>query len=102
MMSTSVEPLLFVIFGATGDLARRKLLPALHSLAQQGYFKGSFVLGTARGKDIDTESFREMMRDVVPSDWRNKHLYYSGLGDGTEDDFSRLTLHIEGIEGRHH
>jgi glucose-6-phosphate 1-dehydrogenase len=101
MMPTSVEPLLFVIFGATGDLARRKLLPALHRLVQQGYLEESIVLGTARATDIDTNTFRQVMSDVVPSEWRNKCLYYCGIGDGTDDDFRRLTLYIEGLEGRH-
>ena len=43
----SAEPLLFVIFGATGDRSGRKLLPALYHLAQQGLFDRSVVLGTA-------------------------------------------------------
>jgi len=101
MTPTSVEPLLFVIFGATGDLARRKLLPALYSLAQQGYFDGSVVLGTAPGRDIDTNAFREMVKDAMPAQWRNESVYYCGLGEGTSEDFRRFTFHIEGIEGRH-
>jgi glucose-6-phosphate 1-dehydrogenase len=101
-MSTSVEPSLFVIFGATGDLARRKLLPALHSLAQQGYLEGSVVLGSSRAKDIDEKAFREMLGESVPSAWCGDCLYYSGIGEGTDQDFRRLTLAIESIEGRHH
>jgi glucose-6-phosphate 1-dehydrogenase len=102
MMPTSVEPLLFVIFGATGDLTRRKLLPALYNLVRQGYLKRSAVLGTARAKDIDSEGFRDMIRDVVPPDWSSEHVYYCGLGEGADSDFRRLILHIESIEARHH
>jgi len=101
MGRTRVEPLLFVIFGATGDLSRRKLLPALHNLAQQGYLEGSVVLGSARAKDIDQKAFREMVGDVVPSVWCDECLYYSAIGDGTDQDFRQLTLQIESIEGRH-
>ena len=75
MTPTSVEPLLFVIFGATGDLARRKLLPALYGLVQQGDFGGSVVLGCAPGSDIDTKAFREMVRDIIPSEWREEYVY---------------------------
>jgi glucose-6-phosphate 1-dehydrogenase len=102
MTKPSVEPLLFVIFGATGDLARRKLLPALYNLAKQGYLEGSVVLGAGRSKDIDTESFRGMVRDTVPEIWCNDCLYYCGLGDQKDDDFRRLTREIEDIEKRHH
>jgi glucose-6-phosphate 1-dehydrogenase len=101
MTQTSLEPLLFVIFGATGDLARRKLLPALYNLAQQGYLEGSVILGSARAKDIDTQRFRAMVRESVPSDWCDQCVYYCGIGEGDEKDFRRLTLEIENIEGRH-
>ena len=36
MRDQSVEPHVFVILGATGDLTRRKLLPALYHLRDQG------------------------------------------------------------------
>jgi glucose-6-phosphate 1-dehydrogenase len=47
-----------VIFGASGDLARRKIIPALESL--DGKVKGLRVLGAGRSK-ISTESFRELV-----------------------------------------
>lgn len=56
MTDMSVEPLLFVIFGATGDLSRRKLLPALYHLAQQGFFKPSVIPGAARAAGMNTKS----------------------------------------------
>src|SRR5262245_40256674 len=94
-------PLLFVIFGATGDLSRRKLLPALHSLAQQGYLEGSIFLGAGRSKDVDTASFRKMVEENVPAIWCNDCLFYCSIGDGTEEDFRALTAAIADIETRH-
>jgi glucose-6-phosphate 1-dehydrogenase len=47
-----------VIFGASGDLARRKIIPALQSL--DGKVRGLRVLGAGRSK-ISTESFRELV-----------------------------------------
>ena len=39
-----VDPTTLVIFGATGDLSRRKLLPALYNLAHEGALPGRFNL----------------------------------------------------------
>src|SRR6266566_3188376 len=107
----TVEPLLFVIFGATGDLSRRKLLPALYHLAQQGLFDRSVVLGTARTTGIDSEAFRAIVRNIISvidrdslpaqSRWCNECVYYHGIGDGAENDFRQLANEIESIEGRH-
>src|SRR2546429_4836550 len=53
------HPVLFVIFGATGDLSRRKLLPSLYNLAAQGLLPDEFILmGAAR---------EGMRREGVPS-----------------------------------
>jgi glucose-6-phosphate 1-dehydrogenase len=43
------EPCVVVIFGASGDLCKRKLLPALYHLQQSGFLPENFaVLGVAR------------------------------------------------------
>jgi glucose-6-phosphate 1-dehydrogenase len=53
-------PTALVIFGATGDLARRKLLPALYNLAHDGSLPQRFcLLGVARG-ELSDEGFREL------------------------------------------
>src|SRR5690349_9934309 len=55
-----VEPTSFAIFGATGDLASRKLLPALYDLAHDGALPNPFgLVGIARGEMTD-EEFRAM------------------------------------------
>lgn len=54
-----------VIFGATGDLNRRKLMPALFQLAQDRRLPASFsIVGTARSP-FSQEDFRTKMRDSV-------------------------------------
>src|SRR5215217_6272574 len=53
------------IFGATGDLARRKLLPALYNLAHEGALPEHFALvGNARS-ELSDEQFRELAVDAV-------------------------------------
>ena len=60
-----VHPTALVIFGATGDLARRKLLPALYNLAHEGALPERFgLVGNARSPMTD-EEFREMAIESV-------------------------------------
>ena len=54
-----------VIFGATGDLARRKLLPALYNLAHEGALPEHFALvGNARS-ELSDDDFRELAMSAV-------------------------------------
>ena len=60
----------FVIFGASGDLTARKLLPALYDLWQDGYLSDrSPVVGVARREKTDAE-FRAEMRAAVNEEAR--------------------------------
>ena len=60
-----VHPTALVIFGATGDLARRKLLPARYNLAHEGALPERFALvGNARSEMAD-EAFRAMAIESV-------------------------------------
>jgi glucose-6-phosphate 1-dehydrogenase len=65
MSSVRADPCIFVVFGASGDLTRRKLLPALYNLAEDGLLPDSFaVLGVARPA-IDEAQYRKDMREQV-------------------------------------
>ena len=60
-----VEPFDLVVFGATGDLARRKLIPALyHRLADGQMPDGARIIGTARS-DLDDDGFRALASDAL-------------------------------------
>jgi glucose-6-phosphate 1-dehydrogenase len=61
----SVRPCAMVIFGANGDLTRRKLLPALYRLAFERRLPAGFsVIGNSR-TDMPDEEFRAKMRESV-------------------------------------
>src|SRR5690349_21237334 len=61
----TAEPCILVIFGATGDLTGRKLLPALYNLARDGQLPSHFVcVGFAR-RDKSHQQFRDEMREDV-------------------------------------
>jgi glucose-6-phosphate 1-dehydrogenase len=59
-----------VLFGATGDLAKRKLLPGMFHLAQVGLMPAGFrIVGTAR-RDIGEEGFRDLAREAIEESGR--------------------------------
>src|ERR1700712_4011795 len=60
-----VPPTSLVVFGVTGDLARRKLLPAIYNLAHDGALPDRFeLIGVARSGQPH-EDFREMARESI-------------------------------------
>ena len=61
------QPLTLVIFGASGDLTRRKLIPALFSLYVKGAITGARIVGFAR-REWDTASFRALVREMLDAD----------------------------------
>ena len=60
-----VAPTTLVIFGATGDLAMRKLLPALYNLAHEGSLPERFNLIGVSRSDLSDEDFRQTMRESI-------------------------------------
>ena len=61
------QDVLITLFGATGDLAYRKLYPALFRLFQKGFIKNHFaVIGTAR-REWTNEYFRDVVKKSVQS-----------------------------------
>ena len=70
-MEEKPEPCGLVIFGASGDLTHRKLIPALFNLYQRDLLSDNFfILGCARTEMTD-ESFREKIRDSIVNSVRD-------------------------------
>jgi glucose-6-phosphate 1-dehydrogenase len=70
-MDRTPEPATMVIFGATGDLTSRKLVPALYNLTRERRLPGGFsVVGFAR-RDWDDEHFRQVLLDGVNANSRS-------------------------------
>ncbi len=67
-----VHPTALVIFGATGDLAHRKLLPALYNLAHEGALPERFELIGVSRRDTPDEDFQEMARQSIERFSRHK------------------------------
>ena len=60
-MECPSEPCAIVIFGATGDLTKRKLLPSLYNLRSNGLLPRDFALVGVVRKPMDDEAFRDIM-----------------------------------------
>jgi len=56
---------IFSVFGATGDLANRKLLPALYYLEQEGYLKEGFKIVAIARKEKTDGQYREEAADSI-------------------------------------
>ncbi len=107
---SKLEPHLFVIIGATGDLARRKLFPAMYKLSAKGVLKNkNIVLGVARNKELNDEDFRimgrEMLKEVAMHEneatyrrWCDKCLHYQPLPQQNTYRYRDLASRIETIE----
>ena len=104
----AIDPHIFVIFGATGDLTKRKLLPALYHLMQEkDVAQNCYVLGTARS-DWSDEKFRREAREALAEQfserdllrWCDQNLYYQSLGEDSQD-YEGLRDRIEALEEKH-
>ena len=101
-MAKSPGPTVFVLFGATGDLARRMVLPAFYTLAIEGLLPQDWILvGNGRG-DVSHENFRKHVAEALeefgpaPSKgpWKEfaARLRFAGGGFRTDDPGSLLDV----------
>ncbi len=104
------EHAVIVIFGASGDLTKRKLVPALHTMACEGLLPANTrILGVARSEFTD-ESFRDHLYEGVESyarfkpdvctQWENfsgRHTYLSGEYDDPET-YRRLEARLQDLD----
>ncbi|MEO8302793.1 MAG: glucose-6-phosphate dehydrogenase [Betaproteobacteria bacterium] len=104
------EACLFVIFGATGDLARRKLFPALYQLMGDGLLSSRCrILGIGRDETVGNEGFRGEAREALASfsspskirRWCDTCLYYQGVPGATAADFRKLGDSIAEFDRAH-
>src|SRR5436309_10674565 len=60
-----IHPTTLVIFGATGDLAKRKLLPAIYNLAHEGALPERFNLIGSSRSDMSDDDYRKIVSESV-------------------------------------
>ena len=91
--STKAEGCVLVIFGASGDLTRRKLLPAIYNLSESGHLPEPFaILGIARPA-MSEDTFRAQMRTRVRD---------AEGGEIEPDKWQRLEDRLHYVSGEFH
>jgi glucose-6-phosphate 1-dehydrogenase len=103
-----IKPLVLVIFGASGDLTKRKLIPALYELHTQNLLPEKLaVLGASRTSLTDAD-FREKMKEFLSVDERNQqsvdsfleHLYYHPLSTSDPAAYPALKTRLEELRNQ--
>ena len=98
-----------VIFGASGDLTHRKLIPALYNLFKFGRLNKFSVLGVARS-ELNDETFREKMREALLEteettpetlDAFCSHLYYQAVNTSDAADYGKLVPRLEELHTKY-
>src|SRR6266850_2218923 len=107
---TSAEPCSVILFGASGDLAKRKVIPAMYDLAQHNSLGERYaIIGFARTPMTD-ESFRTTIGEaaktisevgpIEPAKWNDfsSNLYYSAGEYGNPDSYTQLAKRLAEID----
>ena len=99
-----------VIFGASGDLTHRKLIPALYNLYKIGRLSENFsVLGVARS-ELNDETFREKMREALIHNEETtpetldafcSHLYYQAVNTSDAQDYGKLVPRLDNLHDKY-
>ena len=84
------EPCVMVIFGATGDLTRRKLMPALWDLKGEGCLESVQILGVGRSPMSDDE-YREFVRQAL--------VEHAKLSERDDEEWRKFAQRINYITG---
>ena len=105
-----IEPAIIVIFGASGDLAHRKLVPALYDLFLDEWLPEQFAIVGVSRTEMSDEQFREHLRTGVDqfsrrckssnSDWANfsPHLTYLTADPTVADTYTALSQRLNDLE----
>jgi glucose-6-phosphate 1-dehydrogenase len=112
MLEPIIEPHVFIILGATGDLTRRKLLPALYHLRDGGSVEkpNRLIVGAAL-PEVGEDAFRlwtyEGLRKAGwPDDkglrtWCETCLHYQTLHEGRPEDYKALAEFVRKLQRLH-
>lgn len=100
----NIEKQALVIFGASGDLTARKLIPAIYDLFCQKYLpENYFILGIGRS-ELNDESFRKQVVTENPHikqkqnlDEFSKLVFYLSLDTTDSEDYGKLSLKIKSL-----
>ncbi|MGB5369699.1 MAG: glucose-6-phosphate dehydrogenase, partial [Flavobacteriaceae bacterium] len=105
---------MLIIFGASGDLTARKLIPALSNLSREGHLPENFVVLGASRSNLSDEAFRKKV--VLESGFLKKgdldrtkshvkafseKIFYADLGKDYDTDYGKLARRIGELDKRY-
>jgi glucose-6-phosphate 1-dehydrogenase len=95
-----------VLFGATGDLAKTKIVPALYRLEEKAQLEGSLIIGAAFESKESSEIIDAAMTSVSKRHetyWNNlkQKTFYKQIDFSHEKDFEDLALFVDQCERQH-
>ncbi len=99
-------PCVFVLFGAAGDLTKRKLVPALFNLVKTKLLPDNFVVVGVSVDDLTPEAFRDQVSEFLPNgegdasarEWLLQRLLYQRGDFGDPETFSQLRVRLSEID----
>jgi len=101
-------PCVFVLFGASGDLTKRKLIPALFNLVKAKLLPDTFAVMGVSVDDLDVEAFRKQVSEFLPTndpaalDWLRSRLFYERGDFGDPNTFANLRDRLAVIDAESH
>ena len=106
------DPCIMVIFGAAGDLTRRKLLPALYNLARAQLLSREFAIVGVAHNAMSTEDFRKKLSDDIRHyagseidtdvwEWFQRRIYYVTAEFDDKNLYPQLKTTLEKVDKDH-
>jgi glucose-6-phosphate 1-dehydrogenase len=103
-------PCIFVLFGASGDLTKRKLIPALFNLVQAKLLPDNFALVGVAVDDLSLDAFRAQVSEFLPVaesdksdlEWFRQRLFYERGDFGDPNTFAKLRERLEVVDAEQH
>jgi len=101
-------PCVFVLFGAAGDLTKRKLIPALFNLVNAKLLPDAFAVVGVSVDDLDVEGFRKQVSEFLPAhdgaayDWLRSRLFYERGDFGDSNTFGKLRDRLAAVDAESH
>src|SRR6266849_2021615 len=103
-------PCVFVLFGAAGDLTKRKLAPALFNLGKAKLLPGNFAVIGVSVDDLSLEDFRNQVTSFLPAgtdsadalEWFRKRLFYERGDFADPDTFTKVRERLAALDAEQH
>ncbi len=105
----TAPPCVFVLFGAAGDLTKRKLIPALFNLVKARLLPHNFAVLGVSVDDLSVEAFQKQVSEFLPTGdgdaehrkWLRDRLFYERGDFGDPATFSNLRERLTAIDAEH-